>query len=65
MRTSSFLGLLLLLYSKPSFQQWNDTSIITQEEFLAQEDECSASKECALGCCSSAGHCGYGPKFCG
>ncbi|RYO92560.1 hypothetical protein DL766_002359 [Monosporascus sp. MC13-8B] len=30
-----------------------------------QEAECSATKKCPEGCCSSAGHCGYGPDYCG
>jgi chitinase len=26
---------------------------------------CSKDKECETGCCSKAGYCGFGPKFCG
>ncbi|KAG6006481.1 hypothetical protein E4U21_007025 [Claviceps maximensis] len=32
---------------------------------VQQQGECSASKLCPAGCCSSAGYCGYGPEFCG
>ncbi|KAI1182685.1 chitinase [Nemania serpens] len=30
-----------------------------------QEPQCSTSKPCPEGCCSSAGWCGYGPDYCG
>ncbi|KFY18019.1 hypothetical protein V492_00206 [Pseudogymnoascus sp. VKM F-4246] len=29
-----------------------------------QEPQCSSSKLCPEGCCSSAGFCGYGPDYC-
>ncbi|KAH6608262.1 chitinase (class v) [Trichoderma cornu-damae] len=32
---------------------------------LQQEPQCSGSKLCPEGCCSSAGFCGYGPDYCG
>ncbi|UKZ48214.1 hypothetical protein TrVGV298_002450 [Trichoderma virens] len=32
---------------------------------VQQDGECSATKLCPEGCCSSAGHCGYGPDYCG
>jgi chitinase len=31
----------------------------------AQDYTCSATKPCALGCCSNTGVCGLGPDFCG
>ncbi|KAL6885783.1 chitinase [Trichoderma evansii] len=32
---------------------------------VQQDGECSDTKLCPEGCCSSAGHCGYGPDYCG
>ncbi|KAH6953868.1 chitinase [Ilyonectria sp. MPI-CAGE-AT-0026] len=32
---------------------------------LQAETECSKTKLCKAGCCSSAGFCGYGPDYCG
>ncbi|KAK0391598.1 hypothetical protein NLU13_1098 [Sarocladium strictum] len=32
---------------------------------LSIQQQCSASKHCPEGCCSSAGYCGYGPDYCG
>src|SRR4051794_12784688 len=28
------------------------------------QDNCSKSNPCAQGCCSSSGHCGFGPDYC-
>ena len=31
---------------------------------LSLQQDCSATQLCAIGCCSKAGFCGFGPEFC-
>ncbi|EEU35524.1 uncharacterized protein NECHADRAFT_106591 [Fusarium vanettenii 77-13-4] len=54
-------GLLVLLSSSLSLQQ----EVSRQARFLAQSKTCTATQHCEIGCCSSAGHCGFGPDYCG
>lgn len=38
---------------------------LSQLSILAQDATCSDDKPCDNGCCSNAGHCGFGPTYCG